>query len=105
MANGYSNTIYIIGVEFLLSFAVYHAIFWKVFTHFEPSKTPQDCLGIATSTVSTINAVLITVPSPFDFFYFRRWQNPTIDQPGLAAHILYEYIHLLLYLWSVVNYN
>ena len=95
MAKEYSEILSILGTEFVLSFAAYHAIFWRVFDHFSDeslSTSPKDCLGISSYTISTINAIVVSLPSAFDFFYFRRWQYPTIDEPKLAAHILYEYI-------------
>eukprot|EP01084_Bolivina_argentea_P234080 394093_1 len=80
---------YIFGGEFAAATIAYHVIFWKLFAYFEKAKkkSPIDCLHLSTNTISTIHSV-ISLLTLYDFFSYKRWEKPTIDEPRLAGHIV-----------------
>eukprot|EP01084_Bolivina_argentea_P309320 535030_1 len=88
MGNEQSKYQYLFGAEFAASAVIYHIIFWKIYSYFDKvkHKSPKDCLNIATNTISTIHAV-ISCLTFYDFFKYKRWERPTIDEPRLAGHL------------------
>eukprot|EP01084_Bolivina_argentea_P086939 157087_1 len=70
----------------------------------------EDSLTMSTNTISTIHSLLVTLPSFVDFLYFKRWENPIIDDPKLAGSIwacaiAYFLVDLIGHLSCYVAYN
>eukprot|EP01084_Bolivina_argentea_P292776 503424_1 len=80
---------YMFGGEFIFASIAYYAIFWKLFSYFQivQKKQPMDCLNLSTNIISTIHSFISTL-ALLDFFTYRRWEKPTIDEPRLVGHII-----------------
>eukprot|EP01083_Nonionella_stella_P136017 413733_1 len=88
MGNSYSKNYKWAATEVGIGTASYSFIFWKLFRKYrEAGIAPNDCLSIATNTISSINC-LIGLAAFATFFTDKRWENPIIDDPKLAGHLV-----------------